>query len=55
MKEKNLYGKMVVDFAKRMEMTGVNTYRRRSQGVLYCNSGGRSTNVDWKYREDQKE
>ncbi|MCJ8742384.1 hypothetical protein PDJAM_G00081420 [Pangasius djambal] len=51
-KERNLEGQMVVDFAKRMDMAVVNTYflKREDHRVTY-KSGGRSTQVvlpdDW--------
>ncbi|KAK3561414.1 hypothetical protein QTP86_002553 [Hemibagrus guttatus] len=51
-KERNLEGQMVVDFAKRMDMAVVNTYfqKREEHRVIY-KSGGRSTQVvlpdDW--------
>ncbi|MCJ8736396.1 hypothetical protein PDJAM_G00258050 [Pangasius djambal] len=47
-KERNLEGQMVVDFAKRMDMAVVNTYfhKREEHRVTY-KSGGRSTQVDY--------
>ncbi|MCJ8736308.1 hypothetical protein PDJAM_G00258080 [Pangasius djambal] len=47
-KEKNLEGQMVVDFAKRMDMAVVNPYfqKREEHSVTY-KSGGRSTQVDY--------
>ncbi|KAK3540495.1 hypothetical protein QTP70_032457 [Hemibagrus guttatus] len=47
-KERNLEGQMVVDFAKRMDMAVVNTYfqKREEHRVIY-KSGGRSTQVDY--------
>ncbi|MCJ8749606.1 hypothetical protein PDJAM_G00178220 [Pangasius djambal] len=47
-KERNLEGQMVVDFAKRMDMAVVNTYfqKRQEHRVTY-KSGGRSTQVDY--------
>ncbi|MCJ8747555.1 hypothetical protein PDJAM_G00154780 [Pangasius djambal] len=47
-KERNLEGQMVVDFAKRMDMAVVNTYfqKREEHSVTY-KSGGRSTQVDY--------
>ncbi|KAK3555021.1 hypothetical protein QTP86_005710 [Hemibagrus guttatus] len=47
-KERNLEGQMVVDFAKRMDMGVVNTYfqKREEHSVTY-KSGGRSTQVDY--------
>ncbi|KAK3562816.1 hypothetical protein QTP86_009973 [Hemibagrus guttatus] len=52
-KERNLEGQMVVDFAKRMDMAVVNTYfqKREAHRVTY-KSGGRSTQ---KYRDGQSE
>ncbi|KAK3536314.1 hypothetical protein QTP86_002939 [Hemibagrus guttatus] len=47
-KERNLEGHMVVDFAKRMDMGVVNTYflKREEHRVTY-KSGGRRTQVDY--------
>ncbi|KAK3571545.1 hypothetical protein QTP86_013170 [Hemibagrus guttatus] len=47
-KERNLEGQMIVDFAKRMDMGVVNTYfqKREKHRVTY-KSGGRSTQVDY--------
>ncbi|KAK3521756.1 hypothetical protein QTP70_016233 [Hemibagrus guttatus] len=47
-KERNLEGQMVVDFAKRMDMGVVNTYfqKREKHRVTY-KSGGRRTQVDY--------
>ncbi|KAK3566609.1 hypothetical protein QTP86_001484, partial [Hemibagrus guttatus] len=47
-KERNLEGQMVVDFAKRMDMGMVNTYfqKRKEHRVTY-KSGGRRTQVDY--------
>ncbi|KAK3540640.1 hypothetical protein QTP70_034459, partial [Hemibagrus guttatus] len=47
-KESNLEGQMVVDFAKRMDMAVVNTYfqKREEHRVTYM-SGGRRTQVDY--------
>ncbi|KAK3511538.1 hypothetical protein QTP70_009333 [Hemibagrus guttatus] len=47
-KERNLEGQMVVDFAKRMDMAVVNTYfqKREKHRVTY-KSGGRRTQVDY--------
>ncbi|KAK3553015.1 hypothetical protein QTP86_031159, partial [Hemibagrus guttatus] len=47
-KERNLEGQMVVDFAKRMDMAVVNTYfqKRQKHRVTY-KSGGRRTQVDY--------
>ncbi|MCJ8749442.1 hypothetical protein PDJAM_G00176250 [Pangasius djambal] len=47
-KERNLKGQMVVDFAKRMDMTVVNTYfQKREEHRVTYKSGGRSTQVDY--------
>ncbi|KAK3553075.1 hypothetical protein QTP86_031165, partial [Hemibagrus guttatus] len=47
-KERNLEGQMVVDFAKRMDMGVVNTYfQKREEHRLTYKSGGRSTQVDY--------
>ncbi|KAK3540759.1 hypothetical protein QTP86_001613 [Hemibagrus guttatus] len=51
-KERNLEGQMVVDFAKRMDMGVVNTYfQKREEHRVTYKSGGRSTQVvlpdDW--------
>ncbi|MCI4382158.1 hypothetical protein PGIGA_G00260570 [Pangasianodon gigas] len=51
-KERNLEGQMVVDFAKRMDMAVVNTYfQKREEHRVTYKSGGRSTQVvlpdDW--------
>ncbi|KAK3532193.1 hypothetical protein QTP86_009472 [Hemibagrus guttatus] len=47
-KERNLEGQMVVDFAKRMDMAVVNTYFQKGEEhrVTY-KSGGRSTQIDY--------
>ncbi|KAK3566416.1 hypothetical protein QTP86_032264, partial [Hemibagrus guttatus] len=47
-KERNLEGQMVVDFAKKMDMAVVNTYfqKREERRVTY-KSGGRRTQVDY--------
>ncbi|KAK3567055.1 hypothetical protein QTP86_009004 [Hemibagrus guttatus] len=43
-KERNLEGQMVVDFAKRMDMGGVNTYfQKREEHRVTYKSGGRRT------------
>ncbi|KAK3568941.1 hypothetical protein QTP86_020629 [Hemibagrus guttatus] len=52
-KERNLEGQMVVDFAKRMDMAVVNTYfQKREEYRVTYKSGGRRTQVvlpdDWK-------
>ncbi|KAK3527050.1 hypothetical protein QTP86_008660 [Hemibagrus guttatus] len=45
-KERNLEGQMVVDFAKRMDMTVVNTYfQKREEHRVTSKSGGTSTQV----------
>ncbi|KAK3574142.1 hypothetical protein QTP86_003429 [Hemibagrus guttatus] len=47
-KERNLEGQMVVDFAKRMDMAVVNTYfQKREEHRVTYKSGGRSTRVDY--------
>uniref|UniRef100_A0A7N6AN85 Endonuclease/exonuclease/phosphatase domain-containing protein n=1 Tax=Anabas testudineus TaxID=64144 RepID=A0A7N6AN85_ANATE len=47
-KERNLEGQMVVDFAKRMEMAVVNTYfQNEYEHRVTYRSGGRSTQVDY--------
>ncbi|KAK3539596.1 hypothetical protein QTP70_010249 [Hemibagrus guttatus] len=47
-KERNLEGQMVVDFAKRMDMAVVNTYfQKREEHRMTYNSGGRRTQVDY--------
>ncbi|KAK3570045.1 hypothetical protein QTP86_009590 [Hemibagrus guttatus] len=47
-KERNLEGQMVVDFAKRMDMGVLNTYfQKREEHRVTYKSGGRSTQVDY--------
>ncbi|KAK3510058.1 hypothetical protein QTP70_026788, partial [Hemibagrus guttatus] len=47
-KERNLEGQMVVDFAKRMDMAVVNTYiQKREEHRVNYKSGGRRTQVDY--------
>ncbi|KAK3538419.1 hypothetical protein QTP86_001765 [Hemibagrus guttatus] len=47
-KERNLEGQMVVDFAKRMDMGVVNTYfQKREEHRVTYKSGGRSRQVDY--------
>ncbi|KAK3543099.1 hypothetical protein QTP70_010645 [Hemibagrus guttatus] len=47
-KERNLEGQLVVDFAKRMDMGVVNTYfQKREEHRVTYKSGGRSTQVDY--------
>ncbi|KAK3534836.1 hypothetical protein QTP86_026664, partial [Hemibagrus guttatus] len=47
-KERNLEGQMVVDFAKRMDMGVVNTYfKKREEHRVTYKSGGRRTQVDY--------
>ncbi|KAK3566535.1 hypothetical protein QTP86_034040, partial [Hemibagrus guttatus] len=47
-KERNLEGQMVVDFAKRMDMAVVNTYfQKREEHRVTYKSGGRSTQVHY--------
>ncbi|KAK3520700.1 hypothetical protein QTP70_030576 [Hemibagrus guttatus] len=53
-KERNLAGQMVVDFAKRMDMAVVNTYfQKREEHRVTYKSGGRRTQVvlldDWEF------
>ncbi|KAK3553254.1 hypothetical protein QTP86_032789, partial [Hemibagrus guttatus] len=51
-KERNLEGQMVVDFAKRMDMAVVNTYfQKREEHRVTYKSGGRRT----QYRDGQRE
>ncbi|KAK3519801.1 hypothetical protein QTP70_006182 [Hemibagrus guttatus] len=48
LKERNLEGQMVVDFAKRMDMGVVNTYfQKREEHRVTYKSGGRRTQVDY--------
>ncbi|KAK3543950.1 hypothetical protein QTP70_031858, partial [Hemibagrus guttatus] len=47
-KERNLEGQTVVDFAKRMDMAVLNTYfQKREEHRVTYKSGGRSTQVDY--------
>lgn len=47
-KERNLEGPIVVDFAKRMKMAVVNAYfRKREEHRVTYKSGGRSMQVDY--------
>ncbi|KAI5098735.1 hypothetical protein C0J45_10874 [Silurus meridionalis] len=47
LKERNVEGQMVVDFAKRMEMAVVNTYLKKKEHYsLTFKIGGRSTQVE---------
>ncbi|KAK3559241.1 hypothetical protein QTP86_008352 [Hemibagrus guttatus] len=47
-KERNLEGQMVVDFAKRMNMAVVNTYfQKREEHRVTYKTGGRRTQVDY--------
>ncbi|KAK3560589.1 hypothetical protein QTP86_010925 [Hemibagrus guttatus] len=47
-KERNLEGQMVVDFAKRMDMAVVNTYfQKREEHRVTYKSGGRRKQVDY--------
>ncbi|KAK3542201.1 hypothetical protein QTP86_018486, partial [Hemibagrus guttatus] len=47
-KERNLEGQMVVDFAKRMDMAVVNTYfQKREEHRVTYKSGGRRTQVNY--------
>ncbi|MCJ8747404.1 hypothetical protein PDJAM_G00153150 [Pangasius djambal] len=55
-KEKNLEGQMVVDFAKRMDMAVVNTYfQKREEHRVAYKSGGRSTQVVCKRKRSKIE
>ncbi|KAK3548572.1 hypothetical protein QTP70_014497, partial [Hemibagrus guttatus] len=48
LKERNLEGQMVVDFAKRMDMAVVNTYfQKKEEHRVTYKSGGRRTQVDY--------
>ncbi|KAF7692744.1 hypothetical protein HF521_010354, partial [Silurus meridionalis] len=47
LKERNVEGQMVVDFAKRMEMAVVNTYFKKDEHRVTYKSGGRCTQVDY--------
>ncbi|KAK3522749.1 hypothetical protein QTP86_032027, partial [Hemibagrus guttatus] len=46
-KERNLEGQMVVDFAKRMDVAVVNTYFQKREHRVTYKSGGRRTQVDY--------
>ena len=47
-RDKNLEGQAVVDFAKRMKMAVINTYfQKREEHKVTYNSGGRSTQIDY--------
>ncbi|KAK3527310.1 hypothetical protein QTP86_020239, partial [Hemibagrus guttatus] len=47
-KERNLEGQMIVDFAKRMDMAVVNSYfQKREEHRVTYKSGGRRTQVDY--------
>ena len=47
-KERNAEGQMIVDFAKRMDMTVVNTYfKKREKHRVTYKSGGRCTQVNY--------
>ncbi|KAK3531388.1 hypothetical protein QTP70_018188, partial [Hemibagrus guttatus] len=47
-RERNLEGQMVVDFAKRMDMAVINTYfQKREEHRVTYKSGGRRTQVDY--------
>ncbi|MCJ8747893.1 hypothetical protein PDJAM_G00158690 [Pangasius djambal] len=55
-KERNLEGQMVVDFAKRMDIAVVNTYfQKREEHRVTCKSGGRSTQVVCKRKRSKIE
>lgn len=48
LRDRNLEGQAVVDFAKRMEMAVVNTYfQKREEHLITYKSGGRSTQIDY--------
>ncbi|KAI5104760.1 hypothetical protein C0J45_6386 [Silurus meridionalis] len=48
LKERNVEGQMVLDFAKRMEMAVVNTYfKKKDNHRVTYKSGGRCTQVDY--------
>ncbi|KAI5099282.1 hypothetical protein C0J45_11421 [Silurus meridionalis] len=48
LKERNVEGKMVEDFAKRMEMEVVKTYfKKKEEHRVTYKSGGRCTQVDY--------
>ncbi|MCJ8739195.1 hypothetical protein PDJAM_G00044620 [Pangasius djambal] len=52
-KERNLEGQMVVDFAKRMDMAVVNTYfQKREEHRVTYKSGGRSTQLSEEVRQE---
>ncbi|KAK3519746.1 hypothetical protein QTP70_003915 [Hemibagrus guttatus] len=54
-KEKNLEGQMVLDFAKTMDMAVVNTYfQKREEHRVTYKSGGRRTQVDTGRKEDKE-
>ncbi|KAK3527991.1 hypothetical protein QTP86_013103 [Hemibagrus guttatus] len=60
-KERNLEGQMVVDFAKRMDMAMVNTYiQKREEHRVTYKSGGRRTQIEiekktkwWKLKKEE--
>ncbi|KAK3515943.1 hypothetical protein QTP86_004940, partial [Hemibagrus guttatus] len=58
-KERNLEGQMVVDFAKRMDMGLVNTYfQKREEHRVTYKSGGRRTQIEkknkwWKLKKEE--
>ncbi|KAK3532754.1 hypothetical protein QTP86_028122 [Hemibagrus guttatus] len=60
-KERNLEGQMVVDFAKRMDMEVVNTYfQKREEHRVTYKSGGRRTQIEiekktkwWKLKKEE--
>ncbi|KAK3553898.1 hypothetical protein QTP70_012888 [Hemibagrus guttatus] len=58
-KERNLEGQMVVDFAKRMDMGVVNTYfQKREEHRVTYKSGGRRTQIEkktkwWKLKKEE--
>jgi len=47
-RDRNLEGQAVIDFAKRMEMAVVNTYfQKKEEHKVTYKSGGRSTQIDY--------
>ncbi|KAK3574398.1 hypothetical protein QTP86_006625 [Hemibagrus guttatus] len=50
-KERNLEGQMVVDFAKRMDMGVVNNFQKREEHRVTYKSGGRRTQVTGKLQQ----
>ena len=55
-KHRNLEGQAVVDFTKRIEMAGVNTYfQKREEHRVTLKCGGRSTQIDLCRRDNLRE